>query len=67
MMRSFVRGESFLEDDAMGMTISEKILASHSGREHVEPGEIVNAKVDLAMVHEMLGNAACTRAAPKCA
>lgn len=51
----------------MGMTISEKILASHSGRERVEPGEIVNAKVDLAMVHEMLGNAAHLRAAPDCA
>ncbi|MEM1659095.1 MAG: hypothetical protein QXK94_08695 [Candidatus Jordarchaeales archaeon] len=42
----------------MGMTISEKILASHSGKERVEPGEIVNAKVDLVMVHEMLGSAA---------
>nr|MDO8062357.1 hypothetical protein [Candidatus Freyrarchaeum guaymaensis] len=42
----------------MGMTISEKILASHSGKERVEPGEMVNAKVDVAMVHEMLGNPA---------
>lgn len=42
--------------DFMGMTISEKILASHSGSKKVEPGEIVNAKIDRVMVHEMLGN-----------
>ncbi len=35
----------------MGMTITEKILAAHSGREVVRPGEFVNARVDL-----MLGN-----------
>lgn len=51
----------------MSMTLSEKILASHSGRERVEPGEIVNAKVDLVMVHEMLGNTARMRAVPDCA
>jgi 3-isopropylmalate/(R)-2-methylmalate dehydratase large subunit len=40
----------------MGMTISEKILASHSGNKKVKPGDIINAKVDRVMVHEMLGN-----------
>ena len=35
----------------MGMTMAEKILASHSGREEVKPGEIVMAKLDF-----MLGN-----------
>lgn len=40
----------------MGMTISEKILASHSGEKMVEPGDIVNARIDRVMVHEMLGN-----------
>lgn len=40
----------------MGMTISEKILASHSGNEKVEPGDIVNARIDRVMMHEMLGN-----------
>jgi 3-isopropylmalate/(R)-2-methylmalate dehydratase large subunit len=32
----------------MGMTIAEKILASHSGREQVKPGEYLWAKVDNA-------------------
>jgi 3-isopropylmalate/(R)-2-methylmalate dehydratase large subunit len=36
-------------------TIAEKILASHSGNKKVEPGQIVNANVDVIMVHEMLG------------
>jgi len=39
----------------MGMTIAEKILATHSGAAEVSPGEIVNASIDLAFVHEMLG------------
>ncbi len=39
----------------MGMTLSEKILAKASGKESVRPGDIVDAKVDLAMSHE-----ACT-------
>jgi len=36
----------------MGYTIAEKILMRASGSEHVEPGEIVNAKVDIAMSHD---------------
>jgi len=39
----------------MGMTIAEKILATHSGAKEVSPDEIVNASIDLAFVHEMLG------------
>jgi 3-isopropylmalate/(R)-2-methylmalate dehydratase large subunit len=35
--------------DAMGLTITEKILAAHAGRTGVEPGEFVVAKVDLVM------------------
>lgn len=34
------------------MTIAEKILATASSRPKVKPGEIVNARVDLAMSHE---------------
>jgi 3-isopropylmalate/(R)-2-methylmalate dehydratase large subunit len=34
------------------MTIAEKILAAHSGREKVEPGEFVNVSVDLAFAQE---------------
>ena len=36
----------------MGYTIAEKILMRASGSTHVEPGEIVNAKVDVAMSHD---------------
>lgn len=39
----------------MGMTITEKILAKASGNEKVVPGQIVVAKVDLAMIHDALG------------
>lgn len=35
----------------MGMTITEKILASHAGVKKVQPGEIVNCKTDV-----LLGN-----------
>lgn len=37
----------------MGMTITEKILAAHSGRDSVVPGEIVNAKIDLIVCHDV--------------
>lgn len=33
----------------MGMTIAEKIIASHVNREAVKPGELVDASVDFAM------------------
>ncbi|MFQ6118202.1 MAG: 3-isopropylmalate dehydratase large subunit [Candidatus Bipolaricaulia bacterium] len=36
----------------MGRTIAEKILAAKSGEREVKPGQIVNAKVDIAMSHE---------------
>lgn len=39
----------------MGKTVSEKILARASGRDAVEPGEIVWCDVDLAMVHDSSG------------
>jgi len=39
----------------MGMTMAEKILAEHADLKRIEPGEIVNAKIDVAMVHEVLG------------
>jgi len=37
----------------MGMTITEKILASHSGMERVSPGDLINAKIDIAMGHDL--------------
>ena len=36
----------------MGRTIAEKILAAKSGKREVQPGQIINAKVDVAMSHE---------------
>ena len=34
------------------MTTAEKILAAHTGRRGVEPGEFVNVSVDLAFAQE---------------
>jgi 3-isopropylmalate/(R)-2-methylmalate dehydratase large subunit len=39
----------------MGLTISEKILARASGKARVDPGDIVFANVDRAMVHDVSG------------
>jgi len=38
---------------AMGMTITEKIIAAHCGREEVRPGDLVVAKCDLIMGHDV--------------
>jgi 3-isopropylmalate/(R)-2-methylmalate dehydratase large subunit len=35
------------------MTITEKILAIHSGRKEVSPGELINAKVDLILANDI--------------
>lgn len=37
----------------MGMTLAEKILAKHAGRDNVRPGELVNAKVDLVLGNDI--------------
>jgi len=37
----------------MGMTLTEKILARHAGLPSVEPGQIINAKVDLVLANEL--------------
>jgi len=37
----------------MGMTITEKILARAAGREKVKPGELVDAKIDIVMCHDV--------------
>ncbi|MBI5725662.1 MAG: 3-isopropylmalate dehydratase large subunit [Planctomycetes bacterium] len=39
----------------MGMTITEKILASHCGRAEVSPGQNVWCGVDLLMTHDICG------------
>jgi 3-isopropylmalate/(R)-2-methylmalate dehydratase large subunit len=35
------------------MTLTEKILARHAGQTSVEPGQIINAKVDLVLANEL--------------
>jgi len=35
------------------MTITEKIFAAHSGKKKVEPGELINAKVDLILANDI--------------
>ena len=37
----------------MGMTITEKILAAHSGRDVIRPGELINASLDIVMCHDV--------------
>ncbi|VAX21146.1 3-isopropylmalate dehydratase large subunit [hydrothermal vent metagenome] len=37
----------------MGMTITEKILAAHAGREKVTPGELVTCNVDIALGNDI--------------
>jgi 3-isopropylmalate/(R)-2-methylmalate dehydratase large subunit len=37
----------------MAMTITEKILAAHAGKESVSPGEIVRVPVDLALANDI--------------
>ncbi|MGD0236720.1 MAG: 3-isopropylmalate dehydratase large subunit [Syntrophorhabdales bacterium] len=37
----------------MGMTITEKILAAHAGKSHVEPGEILDVKLDVALANDI--------------
>lgn len=37
----------------MGMTITEKILAYHAGLDKVEPGQLINAKLDLVLGNDI--------------
>ena len=37
----------------MGMTITEKILAAHAGLEEIVPGQIINARVDVALGNDI--------------
>lgn len=39
----------------MALTLAEKIIARAAGRDSVRPGEIVTARVDLAMIHDSGG------------
>ncbi len=35
------------------MTITEKILAAHAGKDRVEPGELINVRVDLVLANDI--------------
>ena len=37
----------------MGMTITEKILANAAGKDKVSPGDLVNARIDVIMCHDV--------------
>ncbi len=37
----------------MGMTITEKILAAHAGLDHVEPGDLITAKLDIVLGNDI--------------
>ena len=37
------------------MTITEKIFAAHSGRDYVEAGELISAKVDITLANDITG------------
>jgi 3-isopropylmalate/(R)-2-methylmalate dehydratase large subunit len=37
----------------MGMTITEKILATHAGKTAVTPGELINVNLDLVLGNEI--------------
>jgi len=37
----------------MGMTITEKILAAHSGRSEVKPGQLINARIDFCLGNDI--------------
>lgn len=36
-----------------GMTITEKILAAHAGKDRVEPGDLIDANVDIALGNDI--------------
>lgn len=39
----------------MAMTMTQKILAAHAGKDHVAPGELIEAKLDLVMANDITG------------
>ncbi len=49
----------------MGMTITEKILAKTAGKNKVAPGDIINAKIDIIMCHDVTTPAAISMLAEK--
>lgn len=44
----------------MGMTITEKILAAHAGKEHVSPGELLEVQTDIVLSNDVTAPIAIT-------
>lgn len=44
----------------MGMTISQKILAAHTGRDFVEAGELINCRLDVVLGNDITAPVAIT-------
>lgn len=40
----------------MGMTMTQKILAAHAGLDHVVPGQLITAKVDMLLANDISGS-----------
>ena len=38
----------------MGMTMTQKILAAHAGLDHVEAGQLIEAKLDVVMALSLI-------------
>jgi 3-isopropylmalate/(R)-2-methylmalate dehydratase large subunit len=49
----------------MGMTITEKILAKAAGKRKIVPGELIDAKIDIIMCHDVTAPAAISMLAEK--
>ncbi|MGI5921269.1 MAG: 3-isopropylmalate dehydratase large subunit [Syntrophomonadaceae bacterium] len=43
-----------------GMTISQKILAAHAGRDYIEPGELINCNLDIVLGNDVTTPVAIT-------
>ena len=43
----------------MGMTMTQKILAAHAGMDHVEAGQLIEAKLDVVMANDITGPMHC--------
>ena len=48
----------------MGMTMTEKILAKHSGRDSVSPGDLLISQLDLILANDITGPPAIDEFAP---
>ena len=44
----------------MGMTMTQKILAKHAGLDHVVPGQLVEARLDLVLGNDITAPVAIT-------